>query len=204
MMPFSRIVMGYHGCPARNVSGCKFLNRLLAGDERVDDWIFSDNEYDWIGQGIYFWEYGPRRALQWAGDDGVVVGAMIQLGRCFDLTDPGYTDILRATYQSIEELYREQGSALPTNTRAGGMRRDLDCLVVNNAIDVANDIDQERGERPFQTVRAAFEEGDAAFAGSMIYTQTHIQIAVRDRTCILGTFRPNFFALPDMTVEGLR
>lgn len=170
----------------------------------MEEWIFSDNEYDWIGQGIYFWEYGPRRALQWAGDDGVVVGAIIQLGRCFDLTDPGYTDILRATYQSIEELYIGRGSQMPTNTRASGFRRDLDCLVVNNAIDVVNDIDRERGESPFQTVRSAFEEGEAAFAGSMIKTQTHIQIAVRDTKCILGTFRPNFSALPNMTVEGLQ
>ena len=204
MMLFSRIVVGYHGCPASNVTGCEFLNRLLAGNLKIDDWIFSDNEYDWIGQGVYFWEFGPRRALQWAGDDGVVVGAMIQLGRCFDLTDPGYTNILRATYESIEELYRDQGGNLPTNTRAGGMRRDLDCLVVNNAIDVINAMDQERGVSPFQTVRAAFEEGEPAFAGSFIRTQTHIQIAVRDRNCILGIFRPNFLALPDISVEGLQ
>lgn len=203
-MPFGRIVLGYHECRAGNASGCECLNKMLAGNKTVDDWVFSNNDYDWIGQGVYFWEYGPRRALQWAGNDGVVVGAMIQLGQCFDLTDPGYTDILRATYESIEELYREQGWDLPTNSRADGMRRDLDCLVVNNAIDVANDIDQEPGGSPFQTVRAAFEEGTTAFTGSKIRTQTHIQLAVRDRTCILGTFRPNFSALPEATVEGLR
>jgi hypothetical protein len=26
----------------------------------------SGNDYDWLGSGIYFWEYGDRRALDWA------------------------------------------------------------------------------------------------------------------------------------------
>ena len=23
----------------------------------------SENDYDWLGRGIYFWEHGPQRAL---------------------------------------------------------------------------------------------------------------------------------------------
>ena len=26
----------------------------------------SQNNYDWLGSGVYFWEFGPERALQWA------------------------------------------------------------------------------------------------------------------------------------------
>ena len=26
----------------------------------------SENDYDWLGSGIYFWEEGPKRALEWA------------------------------------------------------------------------------------------------------------------------------------------
>ena len=26
----------------------------------------STNAYDWLGEGIYFWEYAPNRALDWA------------------------------------------------------------------------------------------------------------------------------------------
>ena len=52
----------------------------------------------------------------------------------------------------------------------------------------------ENAAQPFQTVRAAFEEGEPAFAGSMIRRETHIQIAVRDPRCILGVFRPMMVA----------
>jgi hypothetical protein len=42
------------------------------------------------------------------------------------------------------------------------------------------------------TVRGAFEEGDEAFPGAASKMETHIQIAVRNRQCILGIFRPTF------------
>jgi hypothetical protein len=41
-----------------------------------------------------------------------------------------------------------------------------------------------------QTVRGAFEEGDEPFPGAALKKETHIQVAVRDRQCILGLFRP--------------
>jgi hypothetical protein len=42
-----------------------------------------------------------------------------------------------------------------------------------------------------QTVRGVFVEGNPAFPGSQIYAKTHVQIAVRDSSCILGYFLPN-------------
>ena len=44
-------------------------------------------------------------------------------------------------------------------------------------------------EPKFQTVRAAFHEGRELFPGSYIASHTHIQIAVRDLSCIKGVFR---------------
>ena len=38
--------------------------RLLKGHRFTP----SQNDYDWLGQGIYFWEYGFDRALQFALD----------------------------------------------------------------------------------------------------------------------------------------
>jgi hypothetical protein len=43
----------------------------------------------------------------------------------------------------------------------------------------------------FQTVRSPFLEEPPAFPGSGIRKQSHIQVAVVDRSCILGVFRPN-------------
>jgi hypothetical protein len=42
----SSFVLGYHGCDK------KVGERVLAG-ERLKP---SENEYDWLGHGIYFWE----------------------------------------------------------------------------------------------------------------------------------------------------
>ena len=45
-------VVGYHGCPQ------EVADLLLAGQP----WQPSANTYDWLGGGIYFWEYAPHRA----------------------------------------------------------------------------------------------------------------------------------------------
>lgn len=49
-------VLGYHGCDR------KVGERLLAGE----DFRPSENEYDWLGPGVYFWESNPDRALEFA------------------------------------------------------------------------------------------------------------------------------------------
>ena len=50
-------------------------------------------------------------------------------------------------------------------------------------------VGQPEAER-FQTVRCPFLEGTRAFPGSRILRESHVQIAFRDRSCILGIFRP--------------
>ena len=56
-MNFPGFVLAFHGCD-RAVG-----ERILAGKEHVRP---SDNDYDWLGPGAYFWENNPRRALAWA------------------------------------------------------------------------------------------------------------------------------------------
>ena len=184
--------MGYHGCPANRPDALEFVRGLIAGTLQVEDWRPSSNEYDWLGGGVYFWEYGPKRAKQWAGEDGEVIGALIQLGICFDLTDPGCETLLRATYESVASKYASESKSLRTNEVGAGFSRNLDRLIVDAAMELADQTESRRSgsEIGFQTVRCAFEEGEAAFPGSKLRTQTHIQIAVREPTCILGIFRP--------------
>jgi hypothetical protein len=124
MDQFSRIVLGYHGCePA-------FADALLTGAKSVDDWEPSQNQYDWLGHGICFWEYGPHRARTWGGK-GAVIGAVLQLGVCLDLTDVNYTALLAVEFEVVKRWHGQQGLALPEN-REG--RRDLDCLVINELV----------------------------------------------------------------------
>lgn len=189
---FSRVVLGYHGCTTPE--GVAFAQRLLMGEAKIGEWRPSANEYDWLGHGIYFWEHSPARARQWAGPEGSVIGAVIQLGRCFDLTDLEYTGLLKETFESLAKLYDEQELALPKNEGRDLKLRKLDCLVINQFMDMMDNEVIGGGEEQyrFQTIRCPFEEGYEAFPGSMLKTETHIQISVRDAACILGVFRPTF------------
>ena len=175
MNKFPRLVIGFHGCTP------KFADALIAGEVPIDQWEPSRNRYDWLGEGIYFWEHGPERARAWG--KGGVVGAAIQLGTCLDLTDIVATRLLGAAYDSLAETYLAEGMPLPENR---GKRRERDRLVVDQVVTLAS----SAGVR-YQTVRAPFLEGDPAYPGTEIRLESHIQLAVRDPTCIVGVFRPN-------------
>ncbi len=192
MERFARVVLGYHGCMEETASA------LLTGDKSIADWRLSENNYDWIGEGVYFWEHSPERALRWATEkaaalgnktknsrNAAVIGAVIQLGKCFDLTDIGYTKLLPQAYEQVVEVCREKGIELPANKgRDSDLKlRKLDCFVINYLLEYV--------APGFQTVRASFSEGNPAFPGAKFYEQSHIQVAVRDRGCILGVYRPN-------------
>jgi hypothetical protein len=173
---FARVVLGYHGCDA------DFADSILSGETSVRDWRESRNRYDWLGHGIYFWEHAPERALEWAAvrEKRGVIGAVIQLGVCLDFTDVRYTSALNGFYKNLKESYAAAGRDLPPNGRGN---RVLDCLVINELV--------RQTDVGFQTVRSPFLEGPPAFPRSGIRKQSHIQVAVVDRSCILGVFRPN-------------
>ena len=98
---FARVVLGYHGCDPQ------FADALIRGEVAIDAWMPSTNPYDWLGHGIYFWEHGPERARVW-GSEGGVVGAVIQLGRCLDLTDVGYTRLLAIEYENVRATHERE------------------------------------------------------------------------------------------------
>jgi len=49
-------VLGYHGCDRETGE------RLLSNEPFQP----SENDYDWLGAGVYFWEANPDRAMSWA------------------------------------------------------------------------------------------------------------------------------------------
>ncbi|CAN5299951.1 hypothetical protein BH10PLA2_BH10PLA2_05920 [soil metagenome] len=187
MERFARIVVGYHGCTREYARG------LLLGDIPILDWKPSKNNWDWLGHGIYFWEHSPDRAYRWAkerftsaDEEPDVLGAIIQLGQCFDLLDEGTTRVLGAGYHEVAQGYGQLGRSLPANRGIDWKRRELDCLVLNNVLDYL----QEQNVL-YDTVRGAFLEGEPVFPGAGIRHESHIQIAVRNPNFILGVFRPN-------------
>ena len=159
----------------------------------------SRNRYDWLGEGIYFWEHGPERALDFAREQKrrgkvaspFVLGAYIDLGRCFDLTDVWATSQLGRFYHDLKAALEEAGQPLANNERARPgdsdlLLRKLDCAVINFGLENL----KREGGGGYETVRGVFPEGEPAFEGSMVREKTHVQIAVRNPDCILGYFLP--------------
>lgn len=177
-MRYDRQVIGYHAC-RREVA-----DRLLDGDPFRP----SRNDWDWLGSGVYFWEFGHQRAHDWAGQwprlagkDFAVVGAILQLGNCLDLLDTDHTG--RLTEFATE--YVEAGTPLPANA---GAKRLGDCFVINSYC-----ARMEIAGAPFHTVRGLFQEGEPIMAGSAILRENHIQIVARRPEAIVGLFRPRAF-----------
>lgn len=160
----------------------------------------STNAYDWLGEGTYFWENNFPRAKQYAFEDSTrknskikkpsVIGAVIDLGNCLDLLDQEWLDFLKASYVSLRDTLEEENKILPQNigfhpNDFDFKKRELDCAVIRFAHKLAN----ESGII-FDTVRAAFWEGDELYPNAGFKCQNHIQIAVLNPNCIKGIFLP--------------
>ena len=172
MKAFPQLIFGYHGCE-RNVAENVVLNR---GNLHP-----SENRWDWLGAGAYYWEGAPERALDWAKKhckDPAVLGAVIDLGHCMNLMDVESQSLLQHTYR----VQRTQNEKMPEN---GKFCHDLDCFVINTACEYLSGIG-----RAFDTVRGAFPEGDPVFADSKILTMTHVQICVRNPEVVVAYFLP--------------
>ena len=189
-------VLAYHGCD-REIG-----EQVLAG--KVDVRL-SENDYDWLGKGAYFWENSPARALQWARfihdhparstgrvKDPFVVGAIIAPGNCLDLSDAACLDILKLTYLSFAEIMAASNTELPANEKghagdADLIKRKLDCAVMN----FLHTLRESKGQEPFETVRCPFFEGEPIYKGAGIAARTHIQWCVRNPVQnVVGYFRP--------------
>ncbi|MEG1211222.1 MAG: hypothetical protein RSE29_08900 [Leclercia sp.] len=160
----------------------------------------SDNDYDWLAQGVYFWENNYQRAIDYAKEDSqrktskikhpFVLGAILDLGNCFDLLDQKHIDFLQFAYQELKRSLDEEGIPLPENKGFGPndfdfKRRELDCAVIRYACALA----AKAGE-PFDSVRAAFFEGEQLYPNAMFREKNHIQIAIINPNCIKGIFLP--------------
>ena len=163
------MVLGFHGCDA------SVGEAVLKG--KVPHLATSANEYDWLGGGIYFWENDPRRAMEWAiagmNNPGItkgkitkpfVVGAVIELGHCLNLMSRHCIEELKVAHQLLVSASKAAGVPLPE--------------------------DADKEVPAYDTVRAAFREGEPAYEGAGFEEKNHIQIAVRDKARIKGYFRP--------------
>jgi hypothetical protein len=143
----------------------------------------SQNEYDWLGEGVYFFQDAPLRALEWArqrhGADAAVLQSRISLVDSMDLLDIAWFEELTVVHDEFVAAAKRAGLALPRQT-SGAHRLDRD--VINYLAGVLAD----KGI-VIRSVRAAFFEGKPVYPNSAIYDRAHIQIAVRDTSAIIET-----------------
>jgi len=172
----------YHGCDK------EVAESVLLGKEPLKP---SENDYDWLGHGIYFWVDSPERALDWAKarrKSPSVVGAFAYPGHCLNLTDYGVMDELALAYEATKKISEAAGTPLPENSsRQNGifMKRQLDCAV----IEMVHEIRKAERMDAYDTVYGVFEEGEFVYPGAAFKNKTHVQIAIRSPAMILGYFR---------------
>ncbi|MBU1833585.1 MAG: hypothetical protein KKF24_12925 [Gammaproteobacteria bacterium] len=206
MYATSSIVFGFHGC-----------------DQSVADYVISEKHplnsseqrYDWIGHGIYFWEGSQSRALDWAHSrpeiaKPAVIGAVINLGNCLDLLDERCIQQVSTAHKVLIEELKEIGKPPPENTATDpngfSLRRELDCAVIMRLHQLNNEtITEELGLKNAQgknkrviqnhpdfldSVRGMFPEGDQLYNGAGFRASNHIQLCIVNPNCILGYFSP--------------
>lgn len=192
-------LLGFHGTDERTA------DKIMTGGCHLEP---SENDYDWLGHGIYFWEYSPQRAFQfaqeklkWQGrkENVAVIGAIVDPGLCFNLLDASALGFLEAGYGTLLELHGNV-NLLPVNGDGRELwKRDLDCAVINMVHEMREvsqskewlaDNPDGRPAPSYDSVRGAFWEGGPVYPGARIEKKSHIQICVRNTGCIKGYFKP--------------
>lgn len=180
-------ITAFHSCD-REI-GLKVLNAK-------ETLMPSNNLWDWLGPGVYFWEQNPGRALEYAKECAVgkqknkiriktpfVIGAIIELGNCLNLLEPLSLNIVKEAHSGLEKAIKESGEKMPVNK---GANRALDCAVIK----FLNGVREASNELPFDTIRSSFQEGGELYPGSNFTSRLHIEICVRNQELIKGYFLP--------------
>jgi len=191
----SGLILGFHGCDE------SVRDRVVKQQDKI--LRPSRNSYDWLGNGIYFWENNYQRALQYAKDlkkhpeksnspinTPAVIGAVIDLGFCLDLLDSEFLELLKVSYDILKKNQELIGSSIPKNKpiheEGDLLLRNLDCAV----IETLHQLNKYNNLHPFDSVRGVFFEGNDLYPNAGFKTKNHIQIAVRNPNCIKGFFIP--------------
>ncbi|WP_025139596.1 hypothetical protein [Achromobacter sp. DH1f] len=198
-MSAGHLVVAYHGCDA--------VVRDDLVSRRISHLSHSRNEYDWLGPGAYFFEGDSARALKFARASHehperlytkepillpASVGVVLCVQHWLDMTTQEGLQEFALAHAAFIRLFDHKGVQHPENVRANDDDADILLRKLDNAVFThLHEVRDEVPMLPYQAVRAAFPQGQPIAANSGFRFDTHIQIAVRDDTCILGWFYPD-------------
>jgi hypothetical protein len=181
-------IIGFHSCD-REVG-----LRIINGKDQLKP---SNNPWDWLGPGAYFWEDNPYRALDYAKkcarneqkfsgkiNNPFVMGAIIELGNCLNLIEHNSIGIVKAAYDDFKALTEEGGKKMPSNKDAN---RSLDCAVIK----YLHKSNKDRGLPAYDSIRCPFPEGGPLYDQANFTDGLHMEICVINTTRqIKGYFLP--------------
>ena len=183
------LILGFHGTDE------SIVNDVLNGKAELKE---KENDYDWIGHGIYFWDNSPSRAMEWAIElskskrsgikNPAVIGAIIDLGYCLDLLDYKNLEFVKTGYHILEQTMAAFEAPMPQN-RGGDADlrlRELDCAAIESLHKSMHD----GHEKSFDSTRGVFWEGKLIYPNAGFREKNHIQVCVRNIDCIKGYFLP--------------
>jgi hypothetical protein len=185
------LIIGFHGCDLQ------VRDKVINQDKK--DLKKSRNEWDWLGNGIYFWENNPQRALEFAKEEAkrdaskINEPAVLDLGYCLDLLDSSNLLQVKDSYNLFVEVCKRSELPIPmniapkkSNNKNDKILRNLDCAV----IELLHRVNKINKQRPFDSVRGIFTEGEPLYDGAGFRIKDHIQICIRNPNCIKGYFMP--------------
>lgn len=187
------LIIGFHGCDMSVRDQVVTMETLLRP---------SENAYDWLGNGIYFWENNLNRAYAFSKElmlranakskieTPSAVGAILDMGFCLDLLNEEHIEMVKKSFITLSQSYELLNLPMPINSNVGLsadlLLRDLDCAVIENL----HNRRKQDNIKPFDSVRSAFIEGNALYPNAGFKDKNHIQLCIRNPNCIKGYFIP--------------
>lgn len=211
---FTRSVIGYHGTTS------ELAEEIYEGKV----FVAKSRSYHWLGDGVYFFENAPFRALAWARraaqeSSGIpgIVGAEIDLtANVVDLTDihkwpdvfESYLKYRRSTADPAKQcalrLRTEPDIDIlydfveETYEQKGIGNNRLDCAVLNYFSGLT---EKKSPNSTISAFRASFLEGPPCFKSSFMFTRSHVQLCVIDQSIITDIFPVDVNDLSDRLVD---
>ena len=150
------------------------------------------NELKVVIQTVADIEWAEKKKKARTLKEPAVIGAVIDLGRCFDLFDSSNIKTLQDYYLLFKSDLEKSDMKFPENKDhpkdAGDkVLRELDCAVIEYMHTV---IKEDKKLAPFDSIRASFIEGQPIYPGAGFLDKTHIQVCIINPNCIKGYFLP--------------